>query len=333
MNALQPVARARQVPAAFLALVLTGPHGSPAAADPVPGIAYDEIARVVQAGATPPLIGSFQDDAAVIAALPPLVVPNEHALDFSAVVLLALIPGVASQWAAKAAGAIEVKAHVAELNRQKEAFSNGRTVRQRTGVLANFAYYHDWSRIELSPGHTTIDKPDQGLTMTLDAANETYKSVRTNPIGKTFTVISAAAAGTAILDGVPTVERLPAAQVEGLAVRGYRTSGSVTVTRASFACAVGLHHVTETEYVSDLTDPHYDSAQDASNTQSLVTACTLGSSVSHREPGRFVLYRVVMVDEDTPAAFGIALERGNIRTLGEQDTALFQPPPGFTEKP
>jgi hypothetical protein len=85
--------------------------------------------------------------------------------------------------------------------------------------------------------------------------------------------------------------------------------------------------------VSDLADARYDAVEDAANAQPLVGACTLGSSVSHREPGHLVLFRTVIVDDGSPAAFGTAIERGNLRALGEQDTAMFQPPPDFTEKP
>ena len=44
-----------------------------------------------------------------------------------------------------------------------------------------------------------------------------------------------------------------------------------------------------------------------------------------------MLYRVVTIDEGTPTAYGVALERGNIRSIGEQDAALFQPPADFKE--
>src|ERR1700687_4139771 len=52
------------------------PTSSPAtAASPAPGIAFDEIARFIKADATPPPIGTFDADAATIAALPPLSLP------------------------------------------------------------------------------------------------------------------------------------------------------------------------------------------------------------------------------------------------------------------
>ncbi len=301
-------------------------------ATPALGVAYDEIARVVPPGATPPPVGSFAGDAAVIAALPPLVVPKGREADFTTVKLLASIPGIVSQWAATAAGRAEIKAVAADWKRQKDDFANGRAARQRTGVLAKFAYYRGWSRIEVVAGYTTIDKPDQGVTITLDSANKTYTSVRTGPV-ETFTVTTAGGTGSATLDGTPTVEALPPMRIEGVSARGYRTTGSISLTRGSYACAAGPHHVSETEYVSDMADPRYDAVQDAANAKPLVGACTLGSSVSHREPGRLVLHRTVIVDEGSQAAFGTALERGNVRALGEQDNAMFQPPPDFTEKP
>ncbi len=314
--------------------------GSPTAA-----IAFDEIARFVPAGTPAPSLGSFREDAAVIAALPPLVIPKQHQLDFSAVTALAsvggamslfgmsgAIPGLVFQHAAKAAGSVAVRANMADLNKQKEDYASGKSARQRTGVLAKFAYFHGWSRAELIPGTAKLDKPDQGVRFTVDDASQSFIVARTPPVGDIITATSAGVRGAATLVGVATVETLPEEQVEGIAVRGYRTSGAITITRDSFMCAAGPHHVTETEFVSDLSDPRYDPAQDASAAQPLVTACLIGNTVSHREPGRLVLFRIVMVDDDTPAAFGIALERGNIRLLAEQDEALFQPPPGYSEK-
>jgi len=297
-----------------------------------PGIAYEEIARVIPPGATPPPPGSFEQDAAVIAALPPLVVPKAHAPDFTTLTLLASIPSVVSQWAAVAAGRAAIKAAAADWKKQNDDFANGRAARQRTGVLAKFAYYRGRSRIEVVPGYVTIEDPDQGLTITLDSANKTFTSVRSGPI-ETFTATTAAATGSATLNGTPVVDSLPPMRIEGVLARGYRTTGSISVTRGSYACAAGPHHVSETEYVSDIADARYDAVQDAANAQPLVGACTLGSSVSHREPGHLVLHRTVMVDEGSAAAFGTAIERGNIRALGEQDTAMFQPPPDFTEQP
>ena len=305
-----------------------------------PGIAYDEIARIVQPGATPPPVGSFAQDAAVIAALPPLVIPKGRMPNYSAMIALQIAASLSfnpitagvGSWAATAAGRLESKAVAADFKNKKAAFANGQSARQRTGVLVTFAYFRGWSRIEFVPGHITIDKPDQGLTITLDSEKKTYQSVHAGSI-ETFTANSGATAGSATLDGAAAVETLPPERIEGLPARGYRTSGSIIVTRASNACAEGPHHVIETEYVSDMPDARYDAAEDASNVQPLVGACAYGSPVSHREPGRLVLYRAVMVDEGLPTAFGTALERGNVRALGEADNAMFLPPPNFTEEP
>jgi len=301
-------------------------------AAPAPGVAYDEIARVLPPGSTPPPVGSFADDAAVIAALPPLVIPKAREVNYTTMTALASIPGIVSQWAAMAAGRAANKAVADDWKRQNDEFANGRAIRQRTGVLAKYAYYRGWSRFEINPGYVTIDKPDQGITITLDSPNKTYTSTHTAAI-ETFTATTASATGSATLDGTATVVALPPMRIGGVLARGYRTTGSISVTRASWACAAGPHHVSETEYVSDIADARYDAADDAANAQPLLGACTLSSSVSHREPGRLVLYRTVMIDEGSPAAFGTALERGNIRALGEQDNAMFQPPPDFTEKP
>ena len=340
MNLLRPGLSTCFTLVACLTVAFAAVYRPAAAADPTPvaipapapGVAYDEIARVVSPGSTPPPVGSFTGDAAVIAALPPLVVPKMGEVNYSTLKLLASIPNPFAQLAATMAGRAATKVVVDDWKRQNDEFANGRAVRQRTGVLAKFASYRGWSRFEVVPGYATIDKPDQGITITLDSANKTYTSARTGAI-ETFTATTASATGSATVDGAATVETLPPMRVEGVSARGYRTTGTIIVTRASYACAPGPHHVSETEYVSDLADTRYDAVDDAANAQPLVGACTLGSSVSHREPGRLVLFRTVIVDDGSPAAFGTAIERGNIRALGEQDTAMFQPPPDFTEKP
>ncbi|MDP9064510.1 MAG: hypothetical protein M3O06_01445 [Pseudomonadota bacterium] len=309
------------------------------------GIAFDEIARLLPPGAPPPSVGTFVVDAAAIAALPPLVVPKQHQLDVTALTALAVagavsaqagpigvLPTIIFEHAATAAGNAAVKANTAEFERQKTGYANGKLARQRTGILAKFAYYQGWSRVELAPGAVKIDKPDLGVTMTLDAASHTFTAVRTPPIGETFTATSAGVRGTAVLEEAPTVESLPEERIEGMSVRGYRTGGTITITRDSFLCAAGRHHVTETEYVADVPDPRYDATHGASGAQPLITACLLGNTVSHREPGKLVLYRTVIVDDDTPASFGIALERGNIRQLTTRDEAMFDLPDGYTEK-
>jgi hypothetical protein len=340
MNVFRSGLSARLALVACLAVAIAAMYRPTAAADPppalvaapAPGVAYDEIARVVPPGSTPPPVGSFAADAAVIAALPPLVVPKMREVNYSTLQVLASIPNPFAQLAATVAGRAANKVVADDWKRQNDEFANGRAARQRTGVLAKFAYYRGWSRFEIIPGYARIDKPEQGVTITLDSANKTYTSVRTGAI-ETFTVTTASATGSTTLDGTATVEALPPMRVEGVSARGYRTTGTITVTRASYACAPGPHHISEVEYVSDLADARYDAVEDAANAQPLVGACTLGSSVSHREPGHLVLFRTVIVDDGLPAAFGTAIERGNLRALGEQDTAMFQPPPGFTEKP
>ena len=340
MNVLRSGLSARLALVACWTVAIAAVYRPTAAADPTPapvaapapGVAYEEIARVVPPGATPPPVGSFAGDAAVIAALPPLVVPKAREVNYTTLNLLASIPNPFAQLAATAAGRAANKVVADDWKRQNDAFANGRAARVRTGVLAKFASYRGWSRFEVIPGYATIDKPDQGVTITLDSANKTYTSVRTGAI-ETFTVTTASATGSTTLDGTATVEALPPMRIESVSARGYRTTGTITVTRPSFACAAGPHHVSEIEYVSDLADARYDAVEDAANAQPLLGACTLGSSVSHREPGHLVLFRTVMVDDGSPAAFGTAIERGNLRALSEQDTAMFQPPPDFTEKP
>lgn len=296
------------------------------------GIAYDEIARIVKADATAPPVGAFAADAATIAALPPLVLPKAAgSLNFKSISALALIPYVGA-WVYRAAANAQIHAQQAETQKEKDEFEQGLAIRRRTGVLASFAFYRGWSRVALSPQYTTIDKPDQGQTITLDNSEKTYQIAVSSPASETYTVQSGAqtVAQPAILKD-PVVSELPPTRISGLEARGYRTTGTITIPQGTFLCASGSHQVSETEYVSDFPDPQYTAGTDSSTTEALVTACTFGSSVSHREPGRLVLYRVITVDEGTPATFTIALERGNVRTLDENKNDLFVPPADFKE--
>jgi hypothetical protein len=147
MNVLRSGLSARLALVACLTVAIAAVYRPTAAADPTPaplaapGVAYDEIARVVPPGSTPPPVGSFADDAAVIAALPPLVVPKAREANYSTLKLLASIPGPFSQFAATMAGRAANRVVADDWKRQNDEFANGRAVRQRTGVLAKFAYY------------------------------------------------------------------------------------------------------------------------------------------------------------------------------------------------
>ncbi len=312
------------------------PTSSPAsAASPAAGIAYDEIARIIKAGATPPPIGTFDADAATIAALPPLSLPTPprgggagNAIAMGALTMIPIVGSLIASAAIKAHVAAEKAAH----KKQREEYLAAMTARLKAGVLASFAFYRGWSKVALTPEFTAIEKPDQGLSLSLNYLTKTYQTFQTATNVETYTVQSGMpTVAQPTLDTAPTVEPLAPATIAGRSARGYRTTGSINVPHMTSSCSAGQHHIVETEYVSDLTDPQYNPSLRLANTQPLVTACNAPSSVSHRDPGRLVLYRVVAIDEGTPTAVSVALERGNIRSIGEQDAALFQPPGDFKE--
>ena len=199
-------------------------------------------------------------------------------------------------------------------------------------MLTSFAFYRGWSRVALTPELTAIEKPDQGLTLSLNYLTKTYRTFQTAPNVETYTVQSSMpTVAQPTLEGAPRVELLAPVTIAGRSARGYRTTGAINVPQITPTCSAGQHQIVEVEYVGDLPDPQYNPSLSLANSQPLVTACDVPSSVSHREPGRLVLYRVVMIDEGTPTAYGVALERGNIRSIGEQDAELFQPPADFKE--
>lgn len=312
------------------------PTSSPAsAASPAPGIAFDEIARFIKADATPPPVGTFDADAAAIAALPPLSLPTPpsgggsgNALAMGALSMIPIVGGLVAGAAIRAHAAAEKAAH----KKQREEYMAAMTARLKAGVLASFAFYRGWSRVALTPEFTAIEKPDQGLSLSLNYLTKTYQTFQTAANVETYTVQSGTqTVAQPTLEGVPRVERLAPVTIAGLSARGYRTTGSINVPQITSSCSAGQHQIVETEYVSDLPDPQYNPSQGLANTQPLVTACNVPSSVSHRDPGRLVLYRVVTIDEGAPTAYSVALERGNIRSIGEQNAELFQPPADFKE--
>lgn len=285
------------------------PSSSPnSATSPAPGLAYDEIARVIRSDATPPPPGTFDADAAVIAMLPPLSLPKPpsaggalgNTLAMGALTMIPVVGGFIASAAIRAHAAAAKSA----AQKQEQDYASAMAARQKAGVLAAFAFYHGWSRLALTTEFTTIEKPDQGLSITLNTLTKTYQSLPTAANVETYTVLSGTqTVAQPTLEKGPIVEPLPPAKIAGHSARGYRTSGSINVPQMTFFCSAGLHQIVETEYVSDLADPQYNSSQDSANAQPLVTACTLSSSVSHRDPGRLVLYRIVTVDEGTPTAF------------------------------
>ena len=299
---------------------------------PKPGLAYEEIARVIPPGATPPPIGSFQDDAAAAAAAPPVVIPKDSELRLGTIKAAAMIPGIAGFVLSKAAEFTELARWRADQQRQKDEYEAALAARQKTGVLVKYAYLGAWKRIDFTALFAMIAKPDQGVTMTIDGDKKTYHTAQTAAGVETYTVQSGRATviTPAIVSG-PTVEDLPAVQSAGVVSKGYRTSGSIDVAMSTFLCTAGRHDVVETEYVADVADPQYDAQTDFTNTKPLVGACGLSGAVSHHQPGRLVVYRATTVDPGTPGAFTIVVERGNVRMLDEKDTAMFQPPAGFTE--
>jgi len=305
------------------------------AASPAPGIAFDEIARVIKADATPPPVGTFDADAAAIAALPPLSLPTRpsgggvgNALAMGALGLIPMVGGFIE-------GAV-MRAHIAAeraANKKiQEEYAATMTAHLKAGVLASFAFYRGWSRVALTPEFTAIEKPDQGLSLSLNYLTKTYQTFQNATNVETYTAQSGKpTVPQPTLEGAPGVTLLAPVTIAGRSARGYRTTGSINVPQITSSCSAGKHQIVETEYVSDLTDPQYNPSLRLANTQPLVTACTEPSSASHIDPGRLVLYRVVTIDEGTSTAYSVALERGNIRSISEQDAELFQPPADFKE--
>ena len=297
------------------------------------GIAFDQIDRVLLRGQVPPPVDSFAADAARIASLPPLKAAKHGgraavqtvgnmllgaAMNF--VPLGGIIGGIASR-AANAAEEAAERHYWEEHNAALMRFISA-------GTITHFALYHGWSRSE-QKHEVTILKPEEGLSFILDTEKRTAQVIDLRTAPETIEVDTAATLPPALV-GEPETTPLPEMTIGGLPARGYRTNATIELHNAIGWCAAGRHIVTQVEYIVDMPDPQPPATEVAA--RGLGDGCQPASTVSYREPGRFVLYRATSTDPDTPKAITMMFERGNIRPLNQKDASLFSVPPAFTKE-
>src|SRR5579864_809999 len=154
-----------------------------------PGIAFDQIDRVLLHGEVPPAVDSFTTDAAVIASLPPLETKTQSrggAVAKSAGTMLvssalSFVP-IAGPFIA-AAGSRALNA-VQQAEQQHETEKHNAAVAHfiSAGTISHFAFYRGWIRSERR-WELTIVKPDQGLTVVANLSDKTMRVIdeRTSP--------------------------------------------------------------------------------------------------------------------------------------------------------
>ena len=250
-------------------------------AAPAPGLAYDEIVRVV-INATPPPPGNFQNDLAAIntatAASTPTPAPKKRGIGLGSIASAVLGGGGAGAIVGAAAGdlvsnAME-NAMEAQLGTQFAAL--GATIRGfLTPHLLHYSFYNGWERVDDVTAQTaTIRKCDVGQVIMLDLAKKSYaisdpaseaaekSAAPTAPPSRKSrgTMQSAPSApGTAALDFSATTKSLGAQRIENVATSGYDSTAAVTVTKSTGSCSDGSFSVKSKEYFAALNQPNVTS--------------------------------------------------------------------------
>lgn len=263
-----------RVSAAVALAVLVSPLAPSAA--PAPGIAYDEIVRIV-ISATPPPPGNFQADVASInsqaAVATPTPAPRPRGIGLGAIAG-ALLPGGGG--AGSIAGAVASNAisnameNALQQSLGAQFASLGASIRSFLQPhLMRYAYYNGWERVDdVTEQTATIRKCDIGQVYRLDLAKKTYsvydpnseptpaaaapapqRGARPAPAG------APAPPGTAIADVSATTKALGPMRIENQATSGYDSTAAFAMTQATGSCRNGSMSVTTQEYLSTINQP------------------------------------------------------------------------------
>ena len=254
---------------AFAALIAPA---VPSAAPP-PGLAYDEIVRVV-VNATPPPPGNFQADLAALnapaVAASPTPAPKKRGIGIGAIA-----GALAGGGAGAVAGAV---AGDALSNAMDNAVQ--RSLGAQFGALAalahgflqphlmRYAYLNGWERVEDVTAQTaTIRKCDIGQVVRLDLAKKTYTVY--DPNAEPTDAPAPAPAprrgrsappdpqqpGTTVATLTSTTRALGPLRIDNTATTGYDSTTSFATTQSTGSCRDGSASLENVEYVSGITRP------------------------------------------------------------------------------
>lgn len=351
--------------AVAFALALAPP--APSAAPP-PGVAYDEIVRVVVSG-TPPPPGDFQSDLAAVNALPPAVVatatPRKHGLGALGALAGAVLSRKGPQDAASDALANSLEDSLQrQLGGQFDAVGNAIRGFMQPHVL-HYAYWNGWERVEDDVAQTvTIRKCDIGRIIYLNLANKTYtiydpsSEPSAAPFGpaargeRQASPVATAQPGTAVAVLSETTKVVGPLRVDNVPTVGYDATTSFTMTQSIGSCHDANASMRSVQYLSSLAQPmvnacpvyHAAFPQTASDTVAVdpkSEGCR--PTFTMRESGplvpkdRLALYALVSMSAANSETrgrgahgIGFLTERGNIVTLGPADAGRFEVPRGYT---
>ena len=313
---------------------------APAAPDaaPPPGLAYDEIVRVVTSASPAPPPGSFAVDAAVVAAAPAVPSPQPRKKGFGAPAPPAdAIANVVDQ---------SVAASISGAAAAARAFLQPRLLR--------YAYWNGWDRIDDPASQTaTIRKCDLAQVITLDLAAKTYRVV--DPGAESSLTVAAAPRGggrppdpgqpgTAVATLSETTKSLAPQTIENYATTGYDSTMSFVVSQSTGSCRDASATIETIQYLAPLQKPTTAFCPirrpplPSTNAELVAPTggCRPAFSTTRSGPtppsNRLALYALVQIGQGQRQV-GFLTERGNLRPLGAADAALFSPPADFTKVP
>jgi len=349
---------------AFAALLAPG-FGSAA---PTPGLAYDEIVRIV-VNATPPPPGNFQADVAALntsqtAAASPTPAPKKRGFGGIGSIVGTIAGGgnpAGAVGGAVASNAMDTAVQNS-LGAQFGALGTG-FANFLQPHLMRYAFWNGWERVEDVTGQTaTIRKCDVGEVIQLNLAAKTYtiytpstEPLPTAPAHGRAPAGPPAQPGTEVATLDNTTKSLGPLKIEGEPTSGYDTTTRVSTTQATGSCRNSSESMETVQYLAPLAPPAVNSCPvrppeglPETATPPSPTGCTPTLSM-HRSgaavpSGRLALYSLVTFGMGTqatparggsaaPSSMGFLTERGNLKTLGPADAGLFGIPQGFTKTP
>ena len=245
------------------------------AASPGPGIAYDEIVRVV-VNATPPPPGNFQADLAALnaatVAASPTPAPRRRGISIGNIASVLAGGGGAGDVAGAVAGEAISNAMDNALQASLGAQFGALAAMARgflTPHLLRYAYWNGWERVDDVAAQTaTIRKCDAGQVIRLDLAAKTYAiydpSAEPTPApgpaaparrGRPPQAGQAETPGTAVASLTEATRALGAQRFEAVPASGFDTTTGFSITQSTGSCHDGNASIETVQYLSGLARP------------------------------------------------------------------------------
>ena len=300
---------------AFFAFFLLLVPGVPQAQS-TPGLAYDEIARVVPSDATPPPPDAFALDLATLQARPPAPTPAARRRG--------IFGGGSPQESTNRAGALGRFATVLA------PFAPGR--------LEHHAVLHGWERVDDPAARTAIIyKCDVNQVIYLDLERKRYRLAVPLADDPAPTGVGTAR-GVAYHDGVALGDQ----SIAGMKTQGFAAIERIVLSSSTGTCASGTLTAATQTYYARIAEPHRlcparrPSVPPAPVSWVAQNGCTV--SIQGRNSGPvepiaqlavFRLQRIGSALAGTTAPIGFLVERGNVQSLDSNARSLFAVPAGF----